>query len=86
MLPSKDVFHLLKNLYVLFPDDETIYGVKYSTKHSANKVFKVLEKKQILETMTLSEFLSGLPTNENNAIPNESMYADKSILVILSEY
>ena len=83
MLPSKDVFYLIKHLFVKFTGDDTIYAVKYPASQNIEKLYNSLQKNKTLVVMSLSEFLSGVPVNETFAIPNEGLYLNKSILVVI---
>lgn len=83
LLPCKDVFYFLKNLFVKFPNDDTVYSIKVKIGEDSEKVYNSLKDKNELITYNLSEFLKGLPTNDNGIYVKEDMYNDKSILVIL---
>ena len=80
-LPCKDVFYFIKDLFIQFDDDETIYAVKYDVKSNPDSVYNELKKDGKVEIWSLFDFLKGLPTSDNGTYIQDNMYRDKSILV-----
>ncbi len=83
LLPCKDVFYYLSNLFVKFPYDDTIYGVKYDCKSNPEDIYNGLVETNNLEVQKLSEFLKGLPITESGTFVQSTVYKDKSYLVVL---
>lgn len=82
---GKDIFFYIRNLFVKFPDDETIYGVKYDLNKSPDAVYSEICEHNTLTIYSLSEFISGVPivTKELRKNVNIEMYAGKDILVVI---
>lgn len=79
-LSCKDAFYFLKNLFVKFPNDTTIYAVKSEIDKDPEQIFQQLEEKGLINHCNLEDFISGLP-DETLTYLKEDMYKDKSFLV-----
>lgn len=82
---GKDIFFYIRNLFVKFPDDETIYGVKYDLNRGPDAVYSEICEQNTLTIYSLSEFISGVPivTKELRKNVNIELYAGKDILVVI---
>ena len=80
-LPCKDVFYFIKNLFVQFDNDETIYAVKYNFNSNPEKIYSDLISNNNIESWSMADFLKGLPVNDNGTYIQDGMYRDKSILI-----
>ena len=82
-LPCKDVFYFIKNLYVKFPNDETIYGIKYDFQKSPEISYNTLISANEIEIISLKDFLKGLPVSDAGTYIRDELYRDKNFLVLL---
>lgn len=82
-LPCKDVFYFIKNLFVKFPNDDTIYGVKYDFKEGPEVSYNNLITPNSIEMISLADFLLGLPVSDAGTYIKDDLYRDKNFLVLL---
>lgn len=82
---GKDVFFYVRNLFVKFPDDDTIYGVKYDLNKVPDVVYSEICSQNTLTIYSLTEFIKGVPiiTKELCKTVDIEMYDGKDILVII---
>lgn len=82
-LPCKDVFYFIKNLFVKFPSDDTIYGVKYDFKKNPENSYNELVSINGIEIISLNDFLTGLPVSDAGTYIRDELYRNKNFLVLL---
>ena len=82
-LPCKDVFYFIKNLFVKFPNDDTVYGIKYDFHKSPETSYNILISSNEIEIISLHDFLIGLPVSEAGTYIRDELYRDKNFLVLL---
>ena len=82
-LPCKDVFYFIKNLFIKFPNDDTIYAIKYDFKKGPEVSYNNLITSNSIEMISLADFLLGLPVSDAGTNIKDDLYRDKNFLVLL---
>lgn len=81
-LSSKDIFYYLRNVFVKFPYDDTIYAVKYKIGGKPHKIYdSLLRNKKITEVHITS--ITENTLQAENRVLGTSNYKGKSVLILL---